>query len=91
MILVDPAIWPARGRRWAHLISDQSHDELHAFAERLGLPRRAFHRDHYDLPDELRDSALALGAQPVPARELVRRLQQAGLRHRQTGQLPREV
>ena len=91
MILVDAAVWPARGRRWAHLVSDQSHDELHAFAEQLGLPPRAFHRDHYDLPAELRNAALELGAQPVTSRELVRRLQQAGLRHRKGRELPREV
>ena len=64
-VLVDDAIWPFRDRRWAHLVSDESFDELHAFAERLGLPPRAFHRDHYDVPAELRDDAIALGAQPV--------------------------
>ena len=90
MILVDPAVWPAHGRRFAHLVSDESHEELHAFADRIGLPRRAFHRDHYDIPDELRDTALAFGAQPVTSRELVKRLQQAGLR-RKRRELPREV
>ena len=90
MILVDPAVWPARGRKWAHLVSDESHDELHEFADRLGLPRRAFHRDHYDIPHELRATALALGAQAVSARELLRRLQQAGLR-RKRADLPRQV
>ena len=39
-ILVDPAMWPWRDRLWAHLVSDESYDELHAFAERLGIPRR---------------------------------------------------
>jgi hypothetical protein len=91
VILVDPAVWPWRGRRWAHLVSDDSYDELHEFAERLGIPRRAFQGDHYDIPAELRDDALALGAHPVPARELVRRLQQAGLRRRKRRELPREV
>ena len=37
MILVDQAIWPWRGMRWAHLVSDESYDELHAFAARLGI------------------------------------------------------
>ena len=46
-------------------------DGFHAFAERLGLPPRAFHRDHYDLPAELRDEAIALGAQPVSSREVL--------------------
>ena len=90
MILVDRAVWPAHGRHFAHLVSDESHEELHAFADRIGLPRRAFHRDHYDIPDELRETALAHGAQSVTSRELVKRLQQAGLR-RKRRELPREV
>src|ERR1700738_3350135 len=47
-ILVDAAVWPWRGRRWAHLVSDDSYDELHGFARQLGIPRRAFQGDHYD-------------------------------------------
>ncbi len=82
MILVDQAIWPWRGERWAHLVSDESYEELHAFAERLGIPRRAFQGDHYDVPRHVRDEAIVLGATPVDARELVRRLRAAGLRKR---------
>ena len=89
MILVDSAIWPWRGHRWAHLVSDESFDELHAFADRLGIPRRAFQGDHYDVPDHLRDEAIALGAVPVDSRELVRRIRAAGLRRRRPPQAPR--
>lgn len=81
-VLVDPAVWPWRNRRWAHLVSDVSHEELHAFAERLGIPREAFQGDHYDVPSDVRERAIALGARPVPARELVRRISAAGLRRR---------
>ena len=79
-VLVDPAVWPWRGQRWSHLVSDVSYDELHEFAARLGVPRRAFQGDHYDIPASLREPALALGAQAVPARELLHRLTSAGLR-----------
>lgn len=79
-ILVDDAIWPWRGRMWAHLVSDSSHEELHAFAARLGMPRRIFQGDHYDVPTEIRERALALGAEAVGGRELLRRLTDAGLR-----------
>lgn len=82
MILVDTPIWHRHERRWAHLVSDRSVEELHAFAADLGLPRRAFHRDHYDLPDEWHPRAVELGAVVVDPRELVRRLRDAGLRVR---------
>jgi Protein of unknown function (DUF4031) len=81
-VLVDPAIWPWRDRVWAHLVSDESYDELHAFAEQLGIPRRAFQGDHYDIPAGHRALAIELGATPVSSRELVRRLIDSGLRLR---------
>jgi hypothetical protein len=80
VILVDRPIWPAHGRRFAHLVSDESFEELHRFAADLGLPPRAFHRDHYDLPDAWWDVAVEAGAHPVDPRELVRRLRATGLR-----------
>ena len=79
-ILVDNAVWPWRGRRWAHLVSDASYDELHAFADALGLRREWFQGDHYDIPAEVRERAIAAGAVPVGSAELVRRLRAAGLR-----------
>lgn len=91
-ILVDSAIWPYRGERWAHLVSDVSYDELHAFAARLGLERAWFQGDHYDIPARMRDQAIAAGAQPVAARDLVRRLRLAGLRaHSKVVRLPGEA
>jgi hypothetical protein len=78
--LVDGAVWRWRGRRWAHLVSDVSYDELHEFAGRLGIPRTAFQGDHYDVTAEVRVVAMALGATEVDGRVLVRRLRAAGLR-----------
>ena len=79
-VLVDEAIWPWRGVRWAHLVSDVSVAELHDFADRLGLRRMSFQGDHYDVPETVRAEALALGAEAVQGRDLVRRLRGAGLR-----------
>lgn len=81
-VLIDPPVWPGRGRLWSHLVSDTSYFELHAFAELLGAPARAFERDHYDIPAAMYASALALGAVPVTSRELVERITGAGLRRR---------
>jgi hypothetical protein len=81
-ILVDAAVWSWHGRKWAHLVSDESYDELHDFAAQLGIPRRAFQGDHYDVPTEYRLRAIELGAESVDSRVLVRRLRQAGLRRR---------
>jgi hypothetical protein len=81
-VYLDPPTWPGHGRMWSHLVSDVSYAELHAFADRLGAPRRAFERDHYDIPAESYAEALRLGAVPVGSKEIVRRLTEAGLRRR---------
>nr|WP_308220791.1 DUF4031 domain-containing protein [Micromonospora sp. MSM11] len=80
MLYLDRPAWPWRGRLWSHLISDVSPAELHVFAETLGVSRRGFDRDHYDIPAERFAMAVWLGARVVPSRELVRLLRQAGLR-----------
>jgi hypothetical protein len=84
-LMIDPPAVPSRGRLWSHLASDESFEELHAFARELGIPERGFDRDHYDVPEEWYDQVLALGVQPVTSRELVRRLVTAGLRRRKPG------
>jgi len=67
-VYIDDAVTLWRGQRWAHLMADTL-DELHAFAEALGIPRRAFQDKtsgaHYDVPAPLREQALALGATPI--------------------------
>jgi hypothetical protein len=73
-------MWPRHGTLWAHLVSDVSYDELHGFAARAGLPARAFDHDHYDVPAERHADLVVLGAVPVSANELIRRLRASGLR-----------
>jgi hypothetical protein len=85
MIFIDPPLWPGRqgralGRVFSHLVSDISFEELHAFAVRLQVHPRAFERDHYDVPGELYEAAVLLGAVPIGCQELVRRLTDSGLR-----------
>jgi len=78
-------VGPVTGR-WSHLTADST-EELHLFAERLGLPRRAFQghrsdprRDHYDVTEEYRRRAVEMGAVPVTWREAarMRRLARSG-------------
>lgn len=80
MILVDECRWDFKEYQMCHMVSDTSLNELHAFAELLEIPRRAFHGDHYDVPQHIRDLAVEQGAQSVSSRELVKRLRAAGLR-----------
>jgi len=81
-ILIDQPLVPAHGRLWSHLVSDDSHDELHAFARAHGIPARGFDRDHYDVPGDYYDRLVEAGAVPVSSRELVTRLVRSGLRRR---------
>ena len=82
MIFIDPPSWPGHGRLWSHLISDSSYEELHAFARAVGIPARGFERDHYDVPAQMYEQVVAAGAVEVSSREVVRRLEAAGLRRR---------
>ena len=79
-IFVDECRWWYRDHQMCHMVSDNSLQELHAFAEQLGMPERAFHGDHYDVPAHIREQAICHGAVAVTSRELVQALTRAGLR-----------
>jgi hypothetical protein len=76
-VYVDPAVFKKPGGRkcYCHLAAD-SVDELHTFAESIGLKRHFFHAGakhvHYDLAVEKRPAAIAAGAVEVTSRELAR-------------------
>ena len=77
-IYVDLCLWPSRGRLWCHLMTDGESEELLAFGRLLGLRDEwrqdvGTPREHYDLPPDTREAALAAGAIPVSPQELVRR------------------
>ena len=82
-VYVDDARIPAQvGRiraRWSHLYAD-SQDELHAFAQGIGLRRAWFQPGrpiggkpsrlwHYDVTESRRQAAIRAGARPVGLRE----------------------
>jgi hypothetical protein len=87
VIYIDAPDWPGHGRLWAHMISDTSYAELHDFAAGLGIPPRAFERDHYDVIAERHPAAVAAGAVPVTSREIVALLHRSGLRRRKRSRL----
>lgn len=73
-------MWPRHGKVWGHMVSDESIEELRAFAARAGIPDRAFDRDHVDVPEDMYPQLTEMGAVRVDARELIRRLRASGLR-----------
>ena len=79
-VYVDEPIFERWGRRWCHLTGD-SPEELDELALRLGLGRSRLQRkparpwaDHYDIPEEKRAEAVALGAVEITLKEAGRRL-----------------
>jgi hypothetical protein len=69
---------PAKWRGGGHMIAD-SHDELMAFAKRLGLQPQWIQRpgtptEHFDLTRTRRESAIRNGAIPVTGRDLTNRI-----------------
>lgn len=70
------------GTVWCHMVSDTSEEELHAFAQRIGMRREWFQHEethsgvthaHYDLTPGRRARAIAAGAVEVQKTELARR------------------
>ena len=78
-MLVDVPMWPAHGRLWAHLVSDSSLEELHAFATARGSRGAASTSITTTSPRSGSPSS-PRGAQQVSAHELTRRLIASGLR-----------
>ena len=75
-VYVDEPIYERYGFRWCHLTAD-SVEELHAFAARVGLRRSRFQTkpgrpwvDHYDITEDTRRKAVALGATEITLREM---------------------
>jgi hypothetical protein len=70
--------------RWSHLHAD-SVDELHGFAQRIGL-KRAWFQDkpgfaHYDVTDTKRREAIRAGAKSITYREMATRRDRGLARH----------
>ena len=71
------------------MVSDTSVEELQEFARNLGVPEKGFQGDHVDLPEHMREVAIAQGAIEVDSRELVKALYEAGIRLRPSDRVGR--
>jgi Protein of unknown function (DUF4031) len=66
-VYVDEAIWHWQGRKWCHLLADDT-DELHRFAFSLGIQLSSYQgpprtsKPHYDLTAWERSVAISRGA-----------------------------
>ena len=58
-----------RRMKMSHMIAD-TEEELHAMADKIGLSRRWYQGDHYDVSMSLRAKAVAAGAVEITLREL---------------------
>lgn len=58
-----------RRMKMSHMIAD-TEDELHAMADRIGVARRWYQGDHYDVAMVARERAVAAGAVEVSMRQL---------------------
>lgn len=55
--------------RMSHMIAD-TEAELHAMAQRIGVARRWYQGDHYDVSMGMREKAISFGARPITLKQL---------------------
>lgn len=55
--------------KMSHMIAD-TEEELHAMADRIGVQRRWYQGDHYDIAKSKRWLAIAEGARPITLKQL---------------------
>lgn len=79
-----PAHRAGRTYVMSHMIGS-SFDELHAFAKQLGVARKWFQADHYDITQSKRQLAFRLGAVPITWRQCGK----MAMEFRRTGKLPK--
>ena len=70
-VYVDNMRAPYRRMVMCHMVAD-TEDELHAMADKIGVARKWYQGDHYDVCLQMRALAVQNGAKEVTQRELVR-------------------
>ena len=69
-VYVDPSVYPLGRMIMCHMMADTL-EELHAMADTIGIDRKHFQGDHYDICKTKRQLAVKAGAVEVTAREMV--------------------
>lgn len=72
-VYVDNMRAPYRRMVMCHMIAD-SEQELHVMAQNIGVARKWYQGDHYDVCLEMRTKAVALGAVELTRMELGRKV-----------------
>ena len=70
MVYVDPPKHRLGRMIMCHMLADSA-DELHQMAEKIGVARRWFQGDHYDICKAKRSLAVRHGAKEITSREAV--------------------
>lgn len=68
-VYVDDMMAPYRRMIMCHMIAD-SEDELHRIAQKIGVARKWYQDDHYDICLKMRRAAVKMGAVEITARQL---------------------
>jgi hypothetical protein len=68
-VYVDTMQAPYKGMLMCHMIAD-CEQELHAMAAAIGMQRKSYQGDHYDIPMHMKQLALQNGAREISMREL---------------------
>jgi hypothetical protein len=58
-----------KGLLMCHMIADSEH-ELHAMAAAIGMQRKSYQGDHYDVPMHMKELAIRMGAREIGMRQL---------------------
>lgn len=74
-----------RRMKMSHMIATNE-DELHVMAQRIGIARKWYQGDHYDVCMSRREDALRNGAVPVTLRQV----SAMTMMHRKTGVMPND-
>lgn len=70
-VYVDPARYPYRRMIMCHMAADNE-QELHEMADSIGVARKWYQGDHYDICKSKRTLAVEFGAVEVSSREMVK-------------------